>query len=1021
MKLRILKNLKFFVLLILFQTYSQNELPNIEFEEIVIDDDDGLQSWENLDYIYEDEDGIFWTSINEGVFRYNGHSAINFSEFLSKNYDIDLDSQTTTTFLKKDSTLWIGRRKGLVKLNLKTLDHQEVYIDKPLLSSNYRNLVLELESKNDTLYVGTGNGLYLIDEKSQQVLKSYLNEGIEIEHRESSNAVQSLYLDIEPHAIWVVMNTGLYRINKLTDKIDKYALPSLIWNNKHHFNSGHVYNDYLLMPGYGSGIIKFDFNTKKFTRYYDDRNPDYLLPKTGINEHWYNNIVRSEITYNDSLSLINFQRHGNAFFNRNTGEFNYLNTPEGMHLGVFFNIDKSGYIWTSKIGRIWRSKEPLNNYKNGIANHIIDISSIEANGTLERSPSIEGYDSITIDQKRNIKLKLTISNPYVYDKIVYEYKLNGNSWKTISKPNELSLNKLSYKKHNLSIRALDINDNILANRELFFEITIPFYKTTYFIIFCISLSFIILFLVTQYFQSKRIAKKMIQLDKIKSSFFTNISHEFRTPLTLISSSIQSLTNDDNISNDQKNHFNNIERNSDRLLTLVNQLLNLSEIEVGALKIKVENKDISTFIHPLSEAFVFPAKQKDINYKNSINLDQKRVWFDTDALEKIIVNLLSNAIKYTPNQGTVVFKCNSKNDKLYIEVKNTGKGLTDFELNNVFERFYRTSEDEHGSGIGLALTKELVTLHKGSIDVKSKVNEWTIFSVTLPTNKESFKKFEIKTNPFNDNKVPTLFEETSNSREKDQIIDDDLPVLLIVEDNSDVQQLLNDLFEDNYTIYRANNGQEGLELALEQIPDLIISDIMMPIKDGICLTQDIKSNEITSHIPIILLTAKASDEDELVGIDSGADDYITKPFNVKILKSKIEKLINIRKQLQTRYSKELVLTPKNICVTAIDEQFMDKIQHIFDESLVKPSFSVIEFSKAIGMSRMQLHRKLKALTGLSSSEFIRSQRLKLAAQLLQESDANVSQIGYEVGFNNHSYFTKCFKEMYGVTPSEYAIT
>jgi DNA-binding response OmpR family regulator len=255
--------------------------------------------------------------------------------------------------------------------------------------------------------------------------------------------------------------------------------------------------------------------------------------------------------------------------------------------------------------------------------------------------------------------------------------------------------------------------------------------------------------------------------------------------------------------------------------------------------------------------------------------------------------------------------------------------------------------------------------------------------------------------------------------EEDFVDSELPILLVVDDNADIRALLKSNFKNSYNILTANDGAKGVQLAIEHVPDLIISDVMMPVKDGIALANELKNDERTSHIPIILLTAKAGEENELEGIETGADDYITKPFSNKILRSKVAKLIELRKQLQARYSQDVFLKPKDIAITPMDEHFFEKVQFVLDEKLVEPAFSAEEFSKSVNMSRMQLHRKLKALTGLSASAFIRSQRLKLATQLLKKADINISQIGFAVGFNDHSYFTKCFRETYECTPSEYA--
>ena len=527
-----------------------------------------------------------------------------------------------------------------------------------------------------------------------------------------------------------------------------------------------------------------------------------------------------------------------------------------------------------------------------------------------------------------------------------------------------------------------------------------------------------LFLFVLYRNRQKTNAKLRELDTAKSNFFANISHEFRTPLTLISNPIDEALEDPGITDTKREKFVMAKRNSDRLLSLVNQLLDLSKIDAGQLKLHIQKSNPLQLIAALGESFNYAAKQNSINYKVDIKDTGKEAWFDKDALDKITINLLSNAIKYTPNNGSVVCNASIEDEKLFLEVKNSGGGLTKAQLSNVFQRFYQTSEENQGTGIGLALVKELVDLHKGTIKVDSIPNEFTTFTVALPVSKNSFKNEQFMDSQKIEYAIETNLE-NQVTQEDEEFTDNDQPILLIVEDNEDVRTLLKQTFETSYNILTASNGDIGVALALEHIPDIIISDIMMPIKDGIALTNALKNDERTSHIPIILLTAKAGEENELKGIEIGADDYITKPFSSKILITKVSKLIEIRQKLQSRYSQEVVLMPKDIAITSLDEQFLEKVQTVLDNKLVEASFSIEDFSKAVGMSRMQLHRKIKALTGLSASEFIRSQRLKLAAQLLKKSDINISQVGYTVGFNDHSYFTKCFKEAYNCTPTEYS--
>jgi signal transduction histidine kinase/DNA-binding response OmpR family regulator len=520
---------------------------------------------------------------------------------------------------------------------------------------------------------------------------------------------------------------------------------------------------------------------------------------------------------------------------------------------------------------------------------------------------------------------------------------------------------------------------------------------------------------------RELKKELIQLDKAKSHFFSNISHELRTPLTLISGTIQNKLINKDLSQKDRTDFGLVLNNSNRMSELVDQLLDISKIEAGSMTLSLQKVKPIQLINAILKDFEYIAGLKNINFLTYLNNHNKEGWLDRDALYKIVTNLISNAIKYTPDDGTVICNAYIKKNKLFVDLKNTGEGLTKEQQQLVFKRFYQTHNSQSGAGIGLALVNELVKLHEGTITVDSKPEEWTSFNLTISLDKV-IKNATIRKE---DSDVTASFlsiKETADisiNEPKFHNKKEELPILLIIEDNKDLNSLLQDSFKDQYQVISAQNGEEGYQIAIKHIPDIIISDIMMPKKDGIVLTNELKVDERTSHIPIILLTAKAGEENELSGLKTGADDYMTKPYNQKILTAKVNNLLTIRKKMQLRYSQEVYLIPKDIAITPIDKNFLTRIQKVMDQQLIEPSFTVEKFSKTLGMSRMQLHRKLKALTGLTSSEFIRSQRLKLSTQLLKNSDTNVSQVGYAVGFNDHSYFTKCFKEMYQCTPSEYA--
>ncbi|WP_267156247.1 response regulator [Xanthomarina sp. F2636L] len=528
-----------------------------------------------------------------------------------------------------------------------------------------------------------------------------------------------------------------------------------------------------------------------------------------------------------------------------------------------------------------------------------------------------------------------------------------------------------------------------------------------------------LFFFFLYRNRQKTANKLQELDAFKSKFFANISHEFRTPLTLISGPIDKRLEHGELSDEDRNELQMIQRNSNRLLNLVNQLLDLSKLESGHLKLKVVQGNLSLLLKAITSSFQLIAKQKNIHYTLDI-AEMDQAWFDKDVIEKTVINLLSNAFKYTPEGGYVRCSTSIIENRLEFCIENYSHQITKTQIENIFNRFYQADENAQGVGIGLSLVKELVTLSYGEISVESPSVNSILFKVDLPIFKENFHPNDLVEDPFIPSAIETNYVMVDAESPLEESIDEDLPILLVVDDQEDIRNFIKSAFKNTYQVVVASHGDIGVEKAIELIPDIIISDVMMPICNGFQLTETLKQDERTCHIPIILLTAKADDADRFMGLETGADDYLVKPFKMRGLETRVKNLINSRLKLRERYSQEIVLRPKDIAISNFDEQFLEKIQDVLDHKLTESSFNIEEFSKSVGLSRMQLHRKLKALTGLSATEFIRSQRLKLATDLLKKSDANVSEIGYTVGFNDPSYFSKCFKEAYGCSPSDFAL-
>lgn len=524
------------------------------------------------------------------------------------------------------------------------------------------------------------------------------------------------------------------------------------------------------------------------------------------------------------------------------------------------------------------------------------------------------------------------------------------------------------------------------------------------------------------------AEKTRELDQMKSRFFANISHEFRTPLTLILGPLQKRL-DETSSSEEKSELNVMHRNASRLLKLVNQLLDLSRIEAGIVKLKCTQTNLNEFIASVASQFSSLASSKNIDFKIQ-GEDSIVAYFDSDKLEKILINLLSNAFKFTPQNGVITIAVSKRdaeglfqNGYVQIEVIDDGPGIAAEHQSKIFDRFYQSdnsmTREHEGSGIGLALTKELVELHRGSIAVSNNQEKGSIFSVRLPLGNSHLQADEmasddlhhigLQSHPSPLDQHPeagTTLTNKSGSR------------ILIVEDHADLRQYMRESIGKQYTILEAENGDTGIEMALSEIPDLIISDLMMPKTDGLHLCQKLKEDERTCHIPILLLTAKADLESRLSGFRHGADDYIAKPFNVQELLVRVENMIANRKRLQEKFVGQMSLKPYMVLAVSADEKFLKKSMEIVEKFIGDSNFGVDFFAHELGVSHTQLYRKLVALTGLNPNEFIRHMRLERAAELFRLKVGNVSEVAYQLGFNNLSYFAKIFKEKHGITPTEF---
>ncbi len=663
------------------------------------------------------------------------------------------------------------------------------------------------------------------------------------------------------------------------------------------------------------------------------------------------------------------------------------------------------------------------------------------------SKSISETEHLVLNFDQNVfTLEFAALNYVNSNKNLYTYKLEGfnHDWIEPSRTRTATYTNLDPGDYTLRIKRLGQGIQNEDN-ELQLNITIlpPIWKTNWFLsLFFVLIIFLIYTLVRFVINREKIknqlvlerinAKKLHEIDMMKLKFFTNISHEIRTPLTLILGPLEKLQGKDVTQNDIKENLRLMYRNAKNLDKLISQLLDFRKLQTGNLKLNLTEGDIVDFIRNIVNSFNDYALEKEINLKFNTLKKGLTAAFDPDKTEKILNNLISNAFKFTDRGGTVSvnfslvfdttdddFEDNGK-EKQFVEisVKDTGKGIALNNINRIFQRFFQPDNEEanSGVGIGLALVKELVEIHHGNIFVTSKPGKGTKFTFRIPYISELVVKpssaqadDEMQDDTFISLTETWLDETRKNLHSK---------IMLIVEDNADVRHFIANQFSSAFKIIEAKNGEVGWKIALEVIPDIIISDIIMPQTDGYELCELVKSDERTSHIPVILLTALHSKEHEIKGITTGADDYITKPFDLSVLQAKVENLLSIRQSLKEKFTGTVILEPKNIEITSPDERFLQKAIEVVEKNISNSDLDIENFSVQVGVSRMQLYRKLHALTDMTVKEFIRNIRLKRAAQMLEQRKLNVSEVAYEVGFKDLSHFRKCFKREFGMSASEY---
>ena len=650
----------------------------------------------------------------------------------------------------------------------------------------------------------------------------------------------------------------------------------------------------------------------------------------------------------------------------------------------------------------------------------------EYDGHVILPEKLNNIDEINLDYRQNEFTIGFATDDYILpEKITFSYILEGfnKEWTTLPESaHQVSYTNLSPGEYTLRVKATN-NDGVssAAEKTLKIKITPPFYASSWakVIYALLTMALIVAGIFYIKYREKRKytlqveqenRQKQEELNQLKFKFFTNISHELRTPLTLITAPLEALIakeSDDN----KKKKLSIMQANANRLLILVNQLLDFRKNEMTGLSLNPSQGNIVAFVRQICDSFLMFSEKKNIKFSFSSSSDEINMVFDEDKMGKIIMNLLSNAFKYTPENGNVDVAISQSQQQLAIKVTDTGRGISDEDKKHIFDRFFQASNSTNaiaGSGIGLSLVAEYVKLHDGSVAASDNPAGGTVFSVLLP-----IRLLDSKAEKQTAAKGETPAVDTTELTEHN---DGETPKIMVVDDNHDLLEFITDELRSDYIVKTAENGRQALDKVSKCKPDLIISDIMMPEMDGIELCRILKSDPSTAAIPLMILTAKHDVAAKIEGLTLGADDYLTKPFNSDVLKLRIKKLLTLKEKGMKRTLIEP--EPERIVITSLDEQLVEKAVKYVEKNIDRSELTVEEMSTELGMSRVHLYKRLKQLTGKTPIEFIRVIRLKRAAQLLRESQLNVSEIAYQCGFNNPKYFSKYFKDEFGMLPSVY---
>lgn len=1082
------------------------EIPSFQFIKFETNKSNPASLTHNeLNSLYVDASGMLWIgTLGGGVNKLNLR-AKRFELYQNAPWQQNSISgdQVITFYEDENSLLWIGLRGGGINVldrKTSTIKHLNASENDPLHKANVSAF---FNDSNGKLWMGTWQGLYILDQKDQARLLN--GKAIEYNVLLPSISVEKIIEDYDGH-LWLSTTEGLveyvpgvddfyrgdfvhyyhdeFNPNTLSDNFirDIYAEPrpigdaKVIWVgtrnglNRMSFKRGglkitrifHDPADLTSLPGDFISVIHGDANGKLWIAALGGGLCNMIQGRDGKRKtkfHWVNS--ESGLLDRDVETLLEDDQgrfwlggHGITRFDPKGNEFKYYDVSDGLQSNSFkvwsaHKNQKGEMVFGGTNGfNIFHPDSIYDNLvvpKLGFTGFKVDNHELKAGrkfrGKQLLDKNIVVTKKITLPHSmNNISIHFSALHYTSPSKNQYRFKLIGadNNW-SYSSGVSAYVNYTHLEPGDYTFIVYGSNNDNVWNEEpiqLAIKIRSPFWRTKLAYLFYVLVFLGLLYLFKEFsiIQAneknklilERIKRKQLEeVNDIKLQFFTNVSHELRTPLSLISAPIEELQESKGLSVQVREKINLIYNNVVRLTKIVDEILDFRKFDKQNMALEAAEGDVIRFIKEVSLFFNASAEKMGINYTFQSDQPQVLLWFDRDQLEKVLFNLLSNAFKYTPEGGTISISCSLEpgKEELKVSIFNSGPEIPEEDIDHLFDRFYQSRKlKSKGTGIGLSIVKSVIDQHKGNIWVENIAGNGVQFSFSLFLGRNHLSDEDI-IEGFKNSEDISIYQKSAQIKGDESIVPKvinkkDSFRLLIVEDNPELRNYLVTSLQKIYKVDQASNGEEAYSLALADPPDLIVSDVMMPKMDGMELCSKLKSNPLTSHIPIVLLTARTSFMHEISGFETGADAYITKPFSYKLLLTRIKNLLESRENLKRLFRSKLSLEPSEVTVTSLDEELLEKCIEVVERYMDDPELNVERMCREVGVSRPQLYRKLKSLTGLSINHFIRTIRLKRAAQILIQDNSSIKDVMFQVGFSNRSYFTRAFKEEFNCTPKEY---